>query len=206
MAKVPRAGRVKTRLAGEVGTVAALSFYRANLEATLWRLSAPRRWRTTLALTPDLTDLRDIGLGALPPLDRRPQGGGDLGARMERLLGRWRTAGPRVLVGADIPHLTTTHIAAAFDALSGQDAVLGPAPDGGFWLIGLAPRRRLRRGTLSGVRWSSPHARADTRRALAAAGLGRVVETACLDDVDDAAAFATFAQTAGRVVVPSHLR
>ena len=73
---------------------------------------------------------------------------------------------------------------AAFDALGDADAVLGPAEDGGYWLIGLkrSPRRKPIR-LFEGVRWSTEHALADTEAGLA--GL-RIARLETLRDVDDA--------------------
>ena len=57
---------------------------------------------------------------------------------MGRALGRHRRA---VLVGSDIPALGRADVAAAFRALGRADAVFGPSADGGYWLVGLGPRR-----------------------------------------------------------------
>jgi hypothetical protein len=67
-----------------------------------------------------------------------------------------------------------------------RDAVLGPADDGGYWLVGLAARAR-KRPPFERVRWSGPHALADTRRNLARAGMSWHL-LAALSDVDDAGA------------------
>jgi glycosyltransferase A (GT-A) superfamily protein (DUF2064 family) len=76
-------------------------------------------------------------------------------------------------------------IAAAFAALGRADAVLGPARDGGYWLIGFtqAQRRRL---PFSEVRWSTPHARADTLANLEGKRVAMLRER---EDVDDAASY-----------------
>jgi len=91
-----------------------------------------------------------------------------------------------VIVGSDIPAIRPAHIEAAFRLLAGHDVVLGPATDGGYWLIG-ARRRPLPYGTFAGVRWSTEHALADTVASLPKRS--RVAFTATLDDVDDAAAY-----------------
>jgi len=93
--------------------------------------------------------------------------------------------GPVVLVGCDIPGLCRRHVAAAFRALEGHDAVFGPAEDGGFWLVGLAADRR-EAALFGDVRWSTAHALADT---LAGLPWGwRVARAATLADLDDGAA------------------
>jgi glycosyltransferase A (GT-A) superfamily protein (DUF2064 family) len=65
-----------------------------------------------------------------------------------------------VLVGSDIPGLARADIAAAFRALGRAQAVFGPSEDGGYWLVGLGPRRPSR--PFARVRWSTEHALADT--------------------------------------------
>lgn len=150
-ARAARLGAVKRRLARGIGAMAALRFYRAQLAATL-RAARDPRWRVVLAATPDHARTRWPA-----PAPVRPQGQGDLGARMLRALGRHRRA---VLVGCDIPGLSREDLAAAFRALGRADAVFGPAEDGGYWLVGLGPRRPAH--PFADVRWSTRHALADT--------------------------------------------
>ena len=149
-ARAPRLG-VKKRLAKGIGAMAALRFHREQLAATLWQARDPR-WRVELAVTPD---------HAKAPWPRGVvrigQGPGDLGIRMGRALARHRRA---VLVGSDIPGLSSADLAKAFRALGRADAVFGPAEDGGYWLVGYGPRRPAR--PFADVRWSSRHALDDT--------------------------------------------
>lgn len=179
--RVPRIGRVKTRLARDIGAVGAWSFYRTQLARTIRNLERDGRWRLWLAATPEsaVADCRLLSGRAVIG-----QGGGDLGQRMARVADAL-PPGPAVIVGADAPALTPRHVAAAFKALGHAHAVFGPATDGGYWLVGL--RRRPRPlGIFEGVRWSTPHALADTLANLD----GRphvLLET--LEDVDDGAAY-----------------
>lgn len=177
MAKRPVAGAVKTRLAAEVGTAEALRFYRANLAATIRRLGHDPRWHFAVAAAPDGA-VGDPAFGGAMAL---PQGGGDLGARMQRIMDRM-PPGPVVIVGADIPGIRPGHVAAAFRALGAADAVFGPAGDGGYWLVGLRRRPHVPRA-FDGVRWSGPHALADTVRNLTEY---RMAFVDALDDVDEA--------------------
>jgi glycosyltransferase A (GT-A) superfamily protein (DUF2064 family) len=88
--------------------------------------------------------------------------------------------GPLIIVGTDIPFVTRAIIADAFRNLRRADAVFGRAEDGGYWLVGL--RRRLRRlAPFENVRWSSPHALADTLRNLRSEN---VAFAATLFDID----------------------
>ncbi|MGF1552877.1 MAG: TIGR04282 family arsenosugar biosynthesis glycosyltransferase [Paracoccaceae bacterium] len=182
--KEPRPGRVKTRLARMVGPVGAAWWYRHQAGALIRRLGGDPRWRLALAVSPDAEGMasRVWPRG----IARLPQGGGDLGRRMTRALARARTLtpGPVAVVGSDVPGLDGRALARALDALKGADAALGPAPDGGFWFLGLAPGRCLAPDALDGARWSSPHALADTRARLAPR---RVALGPMLADVDEAA-------------------
>ena len=188
--KAPRVGAVKTRLARSIGVVEAWLFYRRLALGTLRRLARPGAWRLWLWVTPD----RFAAEGRFWPvqLPRRPQGGGDIGQRMARPM-RGLPPGPVVLVGSDIPELARRHVAAAFAALESHDAVFGPARDGGYWLVGLR-RRPSAMPPFTGVRWSGPHALADTLRRLDARRSHLLLET--LSDVDTVEDYAAWrAQT-----------
>jgi rSAM/selenodomain-associated transferase 1 len=173
-ARVPRLGAVKRRLARGIGAMAALRFYRGQLAAVLRATGRDRRWTTLLAATPD----RQRARWPLR-LKRIAQGGGDLGRRMGRAMRRHRRV---VLIGSDIPGIAATDIATAFRALGRAQAVFGPAEDGGYWLVGLGPRRPAR--PFAAVRWSTAHALADT---LANFRGRRVALLRRLRDVDTAA-------------------
>jgi rSAM/selenodomain-associated transferase 1 len=179
MLKEPRPGRVKTRLGREIGMVGAAWWFRRQTRALLRRIEDPR-WTLTLAVSPDHAGLQSrVWPGHLP---RVPQGTGDLGARMGRLL-RSMPPGPVCIIGADIPGVTPARIAEAFAALGRHDAVFGPAPDGGFWLVGLKRTAAVPATLFQGVRWSTRHALADSATGLP--GL-RIAHAATLRDVDTA--------------------
>jgi rSAM/selenodomain-associated transferase 1 len=181
MVKAPRMGAVKTRLAREVGPVRATQFYRTVTENLIRRLAPDPRWRLVLAVAPDSAFHAPFWPPRIPQIR---QGQGDLGTRMERLL-RAQKPGPAVLIGSDIPGVGAELIAAAFDRLRHNDAVFGPAEDGGFWLIGLRRFPRLS-GLFAGVRWSSPATLSDTLFNLCGHKIGF---TAQLSDVDDAPSY-----------------
>ncbi|MDJ0610153.1 MAG: TIGR04282 family arsenosugar biosynthesis glycosyltransferase [Kiloniellales bacterium] len=180
-ARAPRLGRVKRRLARDLGPVAALRFHRLTTAGLLRRVARSPNWTTWLAVTPDREIARPRGLWATPAR-LRAQGPGDLGRRMGRVF-RELPPGPVVIVGTDIPEISGTHVTQAFAALGRNDWVIGPASDGGYWLIGARRRPRLAL-PFRGVRWGGPHARADT---LAGLGGQRVAFLEELDDVDTAA-------------------
>jgi rSAM/selenodomain-associated transferase 1 len=193
MVKEPRMGAVKTRLAREIGPVAATNFYRTTSINLIRRLGHNPCWTLILAATPDLTDHARLW----PAAQLAPQGRGGLGERMERLLLGSRAA-RTVLIGSDIPSVGAHHIAEAFAALGRSDAVFGPAEDGGFWLAGVKRHPPLV-GLFDRVRWSGPHALADTLDNLR----GRTIALAArLSDVDDAASYAKVADHGRRVTPP----
>ncbi len=170
-------GAVKTRLAREIGPVAALRFYRSVTANLIRRLAYDPRWETVLAVAPD----RALRKRCWPADVRRAtQGGGDLGARMERLL-LASGADRSVLIGSDLPSVRAAHIADAFRVLTGRDAVFGRAEDGGFWLVGLKTFPRIG-GLFDNVRWSGPHALTDTLRNIPPRRAGFA---ATLSDVDN---------------------
>lgn len=182
MAKTPRPGRVKTRLAQEIGSVAAAGWQRRQSEALLRRLGRDPRFDLWLAIAPD----RDAVNARLWPqgVRRLPQGRGELGRRMARAL---QAAAPRpaVLIGSDIPGIRARHLCDALNRLRRADVVFGPATDGGYWLIGARGAALSKAGRrLRGVRWSTPHALADS--------VARFVDcavdyAATLADIDSAA-------------------
>ena len=174
MARLPRLGTGKRRLARDIGTLAAWRFQRRMLSQVLRRLACDSRWNTWLAVTPDRA-----AHGARGGVQVIPQGPGDLGRRMERLL-RDRPTGPVVVVGSDIPDLDSGHVVQAFRALGRHDWVFGPAADGGYWLVG-ARRRRAPWRSFDAVRWSSRHALADSLANLRGASVAFLDE---LHDVD----------------------
>ncbi len=157
MVKVPRAGRVKTRLGRDIGMTRAAWWFRHQTARLIRRLRDPR-WQIVLAVTPDRDGLQfrrwptDIA--------RISQGAGDLGDRMARVLRA--TPGPTVLIGADIPGVTRAHIARAFQALGAAPSAIGPAPDGGYWCVALRHPASPPAHLFHGVRWSTEHALEDT--------------------------------------------
>ncbi len=180
MAKAPAAGRVKTRLARDVGAVEATRVYRTILGATLRRLAPDPRWQTWVAAAPDGAAHAPIWPGSVHVT---PQGQGNLGDRLQRMFHRL-PAGPVIIIGSDIPDISAPDIAAGFRALGHHDAVIGPAPDGGYWLVGQRRRPRILE-MFANVRWSGPHARADTLANLEGTNVALLGEKADLDTLKD---------------------
>ncbi|MDS4019448.1 MAG: TIGR04282 family arsenosugar biosynthesis glycosyltransferase [Candidatus Competibacter sp.] len=172
-AKAPVPGRVKTRLAGQLGAHGAAELYKRLLRRTLGIARAARLCPVELWCAPDARHgffadcRRDYGVRL------RRQRGGDLGRRMNHALNR-ALAGKAyaVLIGGDCASLGAAELREAFGQLAaGREAVLGPAADGGYLLVGL---RRPCPALFGGIAWSTPTVLAATRRRLDRAGLAWV--------------------------------
>lgn len=184
MIKEPRLGQVKTRLGRGMGAVPATWWFRHQVKRLLREVNDPR-WQVVLAVSPDIQGLNS----RIWPINfpRIPQGNGDLGVRMGRLL-NLPEKGPVVLIGGDIPNIKRHHIVDAFTKLGSNMAVFGPATDGGFWLVGLKRTTPAPRDMFKNVRWSTEHALADT---LATMPNDTPAMVALLQDVDTIADLAT---------------
>jgi len=195
MAKCPAAGRVKRRLARDIGDVAAIRFYRSTLANTVSRLAADPRWRTYLAVTPD-SSVTAPYWPCPSNVTRIAQGQGDLGARMQALF-ESMPPGPVIIVGSDIPAIRPSHVAHAFKLLGRADAVFGPAQDGGYWLVGL--QKSLRQLVpFEGIPWSTDQVLAATAAKL---HVKIVVYASTLSDVDTAHDYARERQAAERRIL-----
>lgn len=153
-AKEPTPGRVKTRLAADLGETEATRVYRTLAERTIERLREGG-WRLAVYVDPGRDEVRrrvaewlDVPVGSV-----WPQEGVDLGARMAGALTERLEDSERVcIVGTDLPDIDVATLDAAFAALDDHDVVFGPATDGGYYLVGsAAPHPALFRD----VPWSS---------------------------------------------------
>ena len=134
--KAPRPGFVKTRLARTSGVEPACAAYRRLVETLLANLTALTG--VELRYSPDEA-AGEIQPWLRPHWHSRAQGEGDLGARLHRAFAEsfLQDAQRVVIIGSDCPEVTPRDIAEAWRALQSHDLVLGPATDGGYWLIGL---------------------------------------------------------------------
>ena len=187
-ARAPERGRVKTRLAAAIGDDAALACYRALGARVVAAVQGPG-WRTVVAHTPaDAAPavgawLDPEGAGALA---YAPQAHGDLGARMRVAVERAAAEGaPQVVVvGTDCPDVDAAVVSEALAALGTADVVLGPALDGGYYLVGVrAPVDRACAALFEGVPWSAPDTLAVSLARAAAEGLA-VAQLTPRRDVD----------------------
>ena len=184
IAKAPVAGTCKTRLTPACTPVQAAALAAAALADTLAAVAAAPVRRRVIVL--------DGAPGAWlrPGFEVIPQRGGDLA---DRLAAAFSEVGePALVVGMDTPQLTGWLLAQALHELDRADAVLGPAPDGGYWTIGL---READDAVFAGVPMSHPATCAVQRCRLHALGLTtfELPELRDVDDIADAHAVAELA-------------
>jgi rSAM/selenodomain-associated transferase 1 len=183
-AKTPTPGEVKTRLTPVLHAREAADLARALLLDTV-RAGEKAGLETVVAFTPS-TGRRP--LERLMGRQRRlvAQGGGDLGTRLARVMAQLAGERPRpvIVLGTDCPAVTPARLSEAWAELARRDVVLGPALDGGFYLIGL---RRSRPELLEGVPWSTAETMAAVEARARDAGLtvGRLAAERDLDTPED---------------------
>lgn len=162
-ARAPEKGRVKTRLAEDLGAETTLELYRRFVSRAL---SAARMWaeggacgggrrEIWVCFTPaEKKEMMENWLGREHTF--LAQTGSGLGERMSRALAEAfrRGADRAVLVGSDIPDMGADHLAAAFEALDRTDLVWGPSLDGGYWLVGASKPGSLDR-LFSDIPWGT---------------------------------------------------
>ena len=204
-ARAPQRGRVKTRLAREIGEDAALGIYVAMLRDSLdkaARLAKIIEGEAIVAYTPH--DALEIPAGDGAPSLRElwsgsswPQPAGDLGARMHGAI-EWafgRGASAVALLGADVPDMSLSTLSANFRILSEEfgrlDVMLEPARDGGFWT--LLCSRALPQEAFD-VDWNQDATCEPLRANLEALGLRVRVASRLGEDVDDLAALQRLAR------------
>ncbi len=196
-AREPVLGRVKTRLATGIGAEAALAVYRellgltaaavaaAQVPATVWLAEAPAGHGSALltAPAPPRPEWPGLPWRVQPPAD-------SLGMRMAHAFGEafGAGAGRVVVIGTDCPGLNAELLRQAFEQLLTHDLVLGPAADGGYYLLGL---KKLQVELFHNKNWSTATVLPDTLADAARLGL-QVALLPTLHDVDSAQDLATW--------------
>jgi rSAM/selenodomain-associated transferase 1 len=150
-ARFPAAGTVKTRLASQTSSEWAARVAAAFLADTLHRF-ASLSVRRVLVHTPDCV-ANELAPQTNGRFSLEPQGNGDLGQRLARFFDRHAVEGPVVVVGSDSPTLPLAFVEQAILLLETADVILGPATDGGYYLLG---SRRPIPALFSGIDWSGP--------------------------------------------------
>lgn len=179
VAKAPLPGFSKTRLAGgslDPRSVARLAD--AFLRDTLRACERVSHARLVISYAPPGSE--EHFRSRAPRAHLVPQREGDLGARLRAAFeAAFRLeAAPAVMIGSDTPHIGAERIERAFAALERADCALGPAPDGGYYLIGL---REPRAALFEGIDWSTERVLAQTLARARSLGLSAEL----LDELSD---------------------
>ncbi|MDG5747686.1 TIGR04282 family arsenosugar biosynthesis glycosyltransferase [Qipengyuania sp. XHP0207] len=178
-ARLPVPGKAKTRLIPALGEEGAARLYARLLNRTMEEARAsalPIELRVTGGECAAFRSLYGTDLAI------RDQGEGDLGERLARI------EGPALVIGSDCPGLIAPVLKAAADALEERSVVIGPATDGGYYLIGFRERCPW---LFADMAWSTPTVFAETLARCAARGIGPAIlpELADIDTPEDLAAW-----------------
>jgi rSAM/selenodomain-associated transferase 1 len=170
-AKAPVPGEAKTRLIPLLGAEGAARLQEKLIEHTLAKATAIAGARVTLWIAGDGSHPFVASVARRFDTGIETQQGIDLGARMHHAFATTLAPGRSggcVLIGTDCPALTTADLKQASEALAAQDAVVQPAEDGGYVLIGLrAPHAAI----FEGIEWGGPTVMQDTRERMTRLGL-----------------------------------
>ena len=193
-------GQVKTRLAQALGPRRAARIHRLFVEVLLRRMAPGAEWDGVLALWPPQHQ-REMAQAAEPfGWQTLVQVPGDLGRRMHHVACWALEQGYRrvVLLGADAPDVPRPWVGKALDLLRHKAVVVGPAQDGGYWLLGLA---RDVPELFAGIPWSTPHVYNATLNRLKALALpwATLPQWSDVDRPDDLEALLRRLQRAGEV-------
>jgi len=193
--KAPRPGGVKTRIAHSLGPDAACAIYRELVGQVLHNLRELPD--IELRFTPeDPQATAEIDPWLHPGWTALGQGPGDLGQRMANAIrhGLQRQFPAVIVIGSDCPEVRASDIQSAAQALSnGSDVVLGPAEDGGYWLIAAKANHP---SLFNGIEWSTERVLQQTLDAAEASNL-KVQQLRTLRDIDTAPDWEAYQQRRG---------
>ena len=194
-AREPVLGRVKTRLAADIGPEAALATYRELLAITAAAVQAAQVPATVwLAEAPAATTLGTPTSAARPAWPGLPwqvqPAAGSLGERMAHAFAEAFAAGAGrvVVIGTDCPGLTADLLRLAFEQLATHDLVVGPAADGGYYLLGM---NKLHPSLFANKQWSTDSVLPATLADAEDLGL-LVAQLPTLTDIDSASDLAAW--------------
>lgn len=198
--KAPRAGFVKTRLAAKLGDERAVDVYRGMVQRQLRNI--PADWPVEIHFTPaEAEDEIRAWLG--PGYAYRSQASGDLGRRLRKAFGAAfaRDVPCAIAIGGDCPDLDRETFHETVTRLGRAELVLGPATDGGYYLVAL---RRAQPGLFENIPWSSSHVLTTTLARARLFNLSRELLTP-KDDVDDYPSYRRYLDRTARTASPDTL-
>jgi rSAM/selenodomain-associated transferase 1 len=189
-AKAPIPGEVKTRLCPPLTPDEAASLHGTLVLDTIERTKNLPGVSLYVAGAPDHAHPFFKVLEGRYGAKLLPQRGPDLGTRMRWAMQDAFEQGVQdvILTGTDLPTLPRAHLTEALKLIKTHDVVLGPTPDGGYYLIGL---RRMIPDLFDGIAWSTASVFAETKKKIESAGLslGLLPECRDLDTLEDLKAF-----------------
>lgn len=180
LAKWPEPGRVKTRLGESIGMESAAELHRALVERTIETVPEMFDLQVWVSPAERLDEMAAWLAGRHPHVTFHPQPEGDLGVRLQGVFEANQPVST-IAIGADCPSMTGRELELAAVYLDTHDLVIGPARDGGYYLIGM---RHLRRELFHQIPWSSNRTKAVTIERANAAALSWC-ELEALEDLDD---------------------
>ena len=172
----PELGKVKTRLAASIGDKKALKIYTFLLNKTKEvTLNLPCNKVVYYSVK-----IRQNDLWSANFYEKEPQKGNDLGERMENAFKDAFAKGYEkvLIIGSDLYDLTPKHIHEAFETLKNNDVVIGPAKDGGYYLLGM---KTLQTTIFKNKKWGTATVRKETLKDLQNASIHVLEE---LNDID----------------------
>ena len=164
-ARAPIPGKTKTRLIPALGKKGAARLHASLIEQTLSRVQSIGDVNITLLCTPSTEDALLQSCAERYGIALKVQSGHDLGSRMQHAFETTLHSAPwAIILGTDCPALETSDVQQAVDAMrNGVDAVIGPAFDGGYYLLGL---RRTSTSLFREMPWGTENVREITRKRL----------------------------------------
>lgn len=186
----PELGKCKTRLAATIGDQSALDVYRFLLDHTV---------KITSPLTADVyvyysEKIKEIDIWDTTVFRKKQQQGHDLGAKMQNAFTEVLHMGYQkaIIIGSDMYDITTQDLEAAFSTLEDNNFVIGPAQDGGYYLLGM---KHLKPPLFKNKKWGTNTVLSDTLKDLELENLAILAEKNDVDyyeDIKDIAVFKKF--------------
>jgi uncharacterized protein len=179
--KNPIEGKVKTRLAASIGTKNAVEVYKKLIQHTQ-KITATINCEKQLYYG-DFINIKDDWNNAI--YKKKLQFGYDLGARMQNAFenGLEENFTKIVIIGTDLWELTEEDITMAFESLNDFDACIGPAEDGGYYLLGF--KNKIPKGVFENKKWSTHSVFKDTMKDLKSLAVKILDEKNDIDEIED---------------------
>lgn len=160
--KAPERGRVKTRLAKDIGEERAYHVYSIMMATLFTNLSTGYGYDVCPCVD---GNAKLVQAGTIDPIHQR---GASLGERIVNAIRDCRSYPVKIVIGSDTPNITAQIVHQAITSLDTADVVIGPAHDGGYYLIGM---KQLHEGLFEGISWSTEEVLEQTQDRARSSGL-----------------------------------